>query len=32
MSIITATRPRHWLIASLGIASGMVAALLLHAA
>jgi hypothetical protein len=31
MSIITATRPRQWLIAGLGLASGMVAALLLHA-
>ena len=31
MSIITATQPRQWLIASLGLASGMVAALLLHA-
>ena len=31
MSIITAARPRQWLIASLGLASGMVAALLVHA-
>jgi hypothetical protein len=30
MSIITATRPRHWLIASLGVISGMGAALILH--
>jgi hypothetical protein len=32
MSIITAPRPRHWLIATLGLTSGMIAALLLHAA
>ena len=28
MSIMTATRPRQWLIAALGLASGMAAALL----
>jgi hypothetical protein len=32
MSIITATRPRQWLIGAFGLASGMAAALLLHAA
>ncbi len=32
MSIITATRPRQWLIGALGIASGMAAALFLHVA
>ena len=31
-SIVNAGKPRHWLIAALGLASGMVAALLLHAA
>jgi len=29
---MTATRPRQWLIAALGLASGVTAALLLHAA
>ena len=32
MSIITATRPRHWLIASLGLFAGMSTALILHLA
>jgi len=30
MSIITATRPRQWLIGLLGLASGMATAILLH--
>jgi hypothetical protein len=30
MNIITANRQRHWLIATLGLTSGMIAALLLH--
>ena len=32
MSIITAPRPRQWLIAAFGLASGMATALLLNAA
>ena len=32
MSIMTATRPRQWLITAFGFASGMAAALLLHVA
>ena len=32
MSIMTAPRPRQWLIAAFGLASGMVAALLLRVA
>ena len=30
MSIMTATHSRQWLIATLGLASGMLAALLVH--
>lgn len=32
MSIMTAPRPRQWLIAAIGLASGMATALLVHAA
>lgn len=32
MSIMTATRPRQWLIAALGLALGMTTALLVNAA
>ena len=32
MSIMTATRPRQWLVAAVGLASGMAAAFLVHAA